>query len=827
MTVLPFFMDLRESFMNTVMKAAGSNSFFVGKQQWNTLINNNAFLTKALNNQHLKRPSMDGLYTYSETGAKIPIFPIPLRSVQSMADDVDALRLVIEVLQREIFKNGFEVKPKYKYKCKNPKCEKEYMTKPVDMQESTSLSVSKSNDQGISEVIDEQLKCDVCGKTEFSQPSPEGRRILQNLIDHQQNDNGQNIEQISEMFERDLDIFDQGYLLLLYDYKVNKKTGDFESKELKEMLTVSPVAALRIGDQEGKLGVDEAGAKHFVCVFHRNLVHIQKKGDDKPKCKKCNSELKRAVLMVDNARSSGIDSSKIYYGEGEVICKPGKYKPGLLYGYSPVFSIWSKCESLKFMDEYVRKYFDYQRPPRSLLIVGTKNINTLSKAWDQLYQKSREDPYGLYPLMVESDRGGRNMVQHVDLTGSLSELQFIEVRAEFKRAIGAMYGVLPLFEGDLPNGWSNDGLALSVTNRAVSWGQKELASGLFDPLAKVLGVDDWILRLKEGEATDLLREEQLQGQKISNAQGMAAMGFEPRLNAEGDFVYSSKPTQMDMMGAQGGLGGTKDNAQGGFKDEEMTDIDGQPLQSRPSDQGGTLQGTPASGPGTSLSRKGSIAMRLEELKKKIKFNEDDHPRGGDPENAGRFSKKEGSDKKSKKTKTKRSKKPKKPKLDNSDPEAEVNTFRRYMEAMPYDEAMGYSMSGFLFPDGSLMWLGDHNFKETDPDDDENFQEDFYPDHNAQFYQAFEDYDVDGHTANTWADEHNISRVYMYGGEFSSRGRVDYTDEQISTIKDAIITNDYDYEQVIIDNDRISDVAIRHWTNKALTTEVRKGEIVEK
>lgn len=570
----------------------------VGRNDWENLMNNNHFLMKALSNQNLKRPAMDRFFSSSESGAKVPLFPVSLRLVQAMADDVDALRLVIEIIQREMFKNGFEIIPKYKYKCKNPECEKEYKTKPIDMEEDDDVEVSKGMVEG--DVKDEKLKCDVCGKTEFSQPSPQGRKKLQDLLDKPQNDNNQKLEPIAKMFERDLDVFDNAYLLLLYDYSFDS-AGEITGKTLKEMLTISPISVEMIGNMQGRLGIDDQGQEHYTCVRHRTEQFTRRPSEEKPRCNRCKRALIRAVMCVNNARTGGLDGSKLYYGLKEMIFLPGKYKPGLLYGYSPVFSIWSKCESLKFMDDYVRQYFDRKRPPRSLLLIGTKNTTTAHKAWDQLKAKAAEDPYDLHPLMVESDRGGRNMIQHVDLTGSLAELQFIEVRAEFKRAVGAMYGILPLFGGDVPNGWSNDSESMAITNRAIKWGQRELRLGLFDPLCKLLEVDDWILQLKESEETDILREQQIEAAKVANAQGMKSIGFQPRINSEGDFVYSSKPMDEGMIGDQGGLGIPKED--GGMKEEEMTDFEGERLSPRPSDQGGTLQGTPASGPGTSLSRK--------------------------------------------------------------------------------------------------------------------------------------------------------------------------------------------------------------------------------
>ena len=133
------------------------------------------------------------------------------------------------------------------------------------------------------------------------------------------------------------------------------------------------------------------------------------------------------------------------FRDREVIHSTGKFMRGKIYGYSPIFTIWSKVVSMHSMDEYVRTYFDKQRPPKGLLILGTRNHESLKKAFDDIKQSARTDPHGFHPLIVDMERAGRNMAQFINLTGSLEDLQFTQVRDEYRRSIGAVYGVLPFF----------------------------------------------------------------------------------------------------------------------------------------------------------------------------------------------------------------------------------------------------------------------------------------------------------------------------------------------------------------------------------------------
>ena len=259
----------------------------------------------------------------------------------------------------------------------------------------------------------------------------------------------------------------------------------------------------------------------------------------------------------------------------------------------------------------IRKYFDKMRPPRGLLVVASRNYETFRKSWDTLTQRAQEDPYMIHPLMVESDKGSSNMAQWLDFTGSLKELEFIEIRRELRMIIGAVYGVLPFYYGETPAGWSQEGLQVTITNRAVKWGQDILEKSFFSKIANHLQIDDWKLQLKMGEETDKLRDLQTDGVEIQNMAMLQQMGFEVTRTHTGEFKVSkdSAITEetlamgMNMMG-NSGVNGRGDMM--GQQQENKQSFEGEPKNSRPSDIGGTGQGSPASGSGTSMSKKSYV-----------------------------------------------------------------------------------------------------------------------------------------------------------------------------------------------------------------------------
>lgn len=545
------------------------------------------------------KPPIDTLLASTGAGAKIPLFPFPRNFLYMMARNVDALRIPIDVINRETIRNGFEIVPEWEYRC--GRCGMEYQSKPIDETQPDNTPQDRS---------DQPVKCDVCGNTSLSQPKPRNRKRISPLLVKAWNNNGQHIKDVISELERDLDIADDAYLLLLKEYVI--EDGRIVSSEVSEMQTIPPPQIFLISDYNGRLGFDERGRQAFLCPRHRQSPIFVDEDDElierdpetgNPFCPECGCETLLAICETNSMYTSNIPSSqRMYFAKGEVIFSTGKYWRSKVYGYSPIYTVWSKVMALGMMDEYIRTYFDKQRPPKGLLVIGSRNYETLQKAFDKIKTDTKRDPYGLHPLMVENERGGRNMVQYVDLTGNLRDLEFTQIRDEFRRSIGAMYGVLPLFTGDLPQGWNQEGLEMAVTNRAVDETQNFLKETYLKPLCQLMGVQDWVIQLKTGEETDELRDEQFRAQKIQNATMMNALGYKHHLDGDGDFVFSSYPGEQEEPDSQLDTNSTSE--------EQMTNAEGEPAASRPSDPGGKMDGHPASGPDTSISYKSKRFTRI-------------------------------------------------------------------------------------------------------------------------------------------------------------------------------------------------------------------------
>jgi len=90
-------------------------------------------------------------------------------------------------------------------------------------------------------------------------------------------------------------------------------------------------------------------------------------------------------------------------------------------------------------------------------------------------------------------------------------MQFIEMRNEFRRQIGALYGVMPLFQADVSTsgGLNNEGLQITVTNEAIEDGQAVFNDDYYPWVCDQLGITDYHIELNPHEEQDEIHDEEV------------------------------------------------------------------------------------------------------------------------------------------------------------------------------------------------------------------------------------------------------------------------------------------------------------------------------
>jgi len=604
----------------------------VEKDDYNRVTQDHYDMRKAINDEYLHSNSRASTpYPFLDTpdGSKIPMWRMSPNRMYELADYVGDLRAVIETIQREMFRNGLQVLPRFEHKCLV--CLKEYEQKPLK----DYVPISDMGNKGKKE----KLQCSACGNDnprKWSKPDPKNRQVLQTLLDKRVNNNQQSLKLVARQAERDLDIIDGCYVLVSRQWKLktfanpDPETGatkqalsSIHESKIDEIIRIHPIQCSIIASDEATLGVGADGKPRYICPQYEHRDSIL----ETPVCPKCGCECFNAFLET-NSVPYGVPLSspkKMYYAQKEIVWIPGKYYPDVLYGNSPIQSVWKKVLSLMFQDEYMWKYFDKDRPPKSLLVMGSRNAESVQSFMEKQRQGARQDPYMPRPILLNTENVGQSL-QYIDLTPNFKELELSDLRKELRQIISTVYGVQPLFYGEQAKaGLGNEALQVTLTNRTIKWFQRFLNENFFNEITDIMEIYDWKIELVTSEEIDELREEQVRGQKIDNTVKLYGMGFDVAFDGENNILISQFPNpekQQAMMG--GGVGqnegeGNNDKTKSSApkKEGEAQNFDGEPKIARPSDEGGTGDGSPASGTGTTLSNKGMTKKQWDKFLKTL------------------------------------------------------------------------------------------------------------------------------------------------------------------------------------------------------------------
>ena len=451
------------------------------------------------------------------TGIQEPVMAqgITIPALYAVSNENLILRTVISKLQQEIFRRGYFWEKKFRFKC--DACGEEYQH-DVDM-------------------------CPSCG-SEVRAPNNDEVLYPRWLL-KQENSMEQSFMHVLYEIEKDLDIVDDAFLIVVKEYFVDPETNEIQFYRVKEVIRGDPIFMRIVSDKRGV-----RGGRYKVCALHRDQVSYPGQEDV---CQVCGSEMDDVHYV--NMAGSGKTQ---YFLKGEVI-HVSKYNPSKLYGRSPVNTMWRQAMTLTAMDNYMYTAYQKRRTPKGIISVTTDNLESMKSFWKTVDEKMERDPHYVPKVGIESasGRGGVNWVKFMD---TLEEMQYISVRDEMRNRIAAFYGVSAVFmiDNGKSGGLNNEGMQILVTNRAVEYGQKVFTDILFPKLLKEMDVSDWKITLypneEEDEITRLRRDEM----EANLAQRMMMLGYKPELLEEGErdirFIYKKMdPMQQGMQPGGAGM----------------------------------------------------------------------------------------------------------------------------------------------------------------------------------------------------------------------------------------------------------------------------------
>lgn len=507
--------ELIEKFINASLKSNGMT----------TKIEFGAEVTKVMNKdieiwkKEIRRPVSSLMANFKVDIMKLPAVPYGLQFYYDLYYYSTILNIIVRSLVAETFRNGFYVKPKYKWKCK--------------------VCGTTYND-------DKPDRCEICGSDEFVEPPKYEKFVLEKFLEEDVNDNFEKLQDVLMQIDTDLNVLDNAYLIVTKRYYM--KNGKIIASEPMEVLRGDPLSMYLIMSKDGRLGMDDQDNVIMTCPLHRD-TYVKVSYNDYingkiPKCPKCGREMKKAVAVF--YKWKGIEESnnkKYFYIDGEVL-HIKKFTPGFGYGLPPVLSVLTKVLTLMKIDYFIYMAYSLQRPPKGILLIKG-NAENIKRAWDYTMHEAYQNPHNIYPLILEADENlaKAKLVEWIDLSYKSDDVDLIEFRNELRRIIGARWAVEPIYHADLStgSGLANQGLQITVTNRAIQTEHNIFNNKVLPWLSKQLGVNDWVIQLKPHEEKDMVAELQRQHSKVDLALKLKQLGYQPILK-EGvdgiDFYYT-------------------------------------------------------------------------------------------------------------------------------------------------------------------------------------------------------------------------------------------------------------------------------------------------
>jgi len=343
------------------------------------------------------------------------------------------------------------------------------------------------------------------------------------------NENHQTLIDVCKEMEDDINIIDDAYGLFLFEYGYNNQ-GAIVAQKLLEFISASPLYMKPVMNRQYRHGFDDDNNEIKFCPACRNKEH---RGGHEKKCLTCGKELIRVAYRY----TSGTEYT--YYSWDEVV-HVSKYRPSKALGFSPVMTLWQKTKILIAQDSYMLEAYEGKRSPRQMVIFNTPNRDSLKASWDDMLERTKHNPH--QPAIMGLEQGiGQNQkdsAQMFEFMRSMEEMQFSETRKEIRTQIGAVYGVEPVFQGDISasSGLNNEGLQITVTNRAAERGQAIYNDKVYPRYLKALQVEGWVIKLRSPEEQDEMAKLERQQFSLQNGQIATQLGLEAEYDSDKDEV---------------------------------------------------------------------------------------------------------------------------------------------------------------------------------------------------------------------------------------------------------------------------------------------------
>lgn len=401
---------------------------------------------------------------------------------------------IVLKLKQETFRRGTDWQPLFVKKCIT--CDQEYQ-----------------------EEVDE---CE-CGSVLLREPEQSHTDLFELdgvSFEQRANFNGQSLKEVLSDVEFNLDVADNAYLLISKSYVISTD-GQIMSSAPKEILSIDPRDIRKIHSDNGM-----PGGNIWICPEHREASQASEAGKT---CHICGADLQEAYF-----ETAGVN--KLYYIKDEIL-HVSKFYPSILYGYPPILKMFDDAMAYHYLEKRTRSYYEKGRVP-GIMMIPTNNAASLRAFWDETMLRVKDDPY--YMPIIGYGTDTKSSASFVKMLED-PNINMLEVKKELRERIGSRFGVSLIFQGDTSasGGLNNEGLQITVTNRAIEDGQMIYNGKVLPWICKQFGITDYVLQLNPNEEQDEMAEKERLARDISNARQMWEIGFDIEYS-DGTFEFTGK-----------------------------------------------------------------------------------------------------------------------------------------------------------------------------------------------------------------------------------------------------------------------------------------------
>lgn len=401
--------------------------------------------------------------------------------------------------------------------------------------------------------INARLPCPECGG-EMEPPNPKEYEKADEFFKNC-NLNNQNLQQVLEGIEDDQNTCDEGYILLRKQYVYDQK-GEIVSGKIKEIVRVSPTIMRPVANPK----TGSLSHRMWICPEHRDINQVMVVeydvddmsdiGINRPVCEICHRPA--YPVMYVGLRIEG-GSPETYYIDGEIL-NAHKYGSGILYGTPPMLTLWTIASALFYQETYIRDYYQERRTPLGAIVVNTSNAPNFLRFWKKVMDELRADKFFIpfVPLETEPGSTQQGRINWVSFMDKLTEMEYVPSRDEFRRAISAFYGVSTTFMNEqITAGQGNisEGIHLVVSARTIERTQNLYNEVYLPKICGMMGVENWVLKLKPTEERDELKRLQQEQLQMQNCQIYESIGYKSEKDEYTGEWYHQKDVNRELMEA--------------------------------------------------------------------------------------------------------------------------------------------------------------------------------------------------------------------------------------------------------------------------------------